>query len=236
MDRTDWINKLILSSVPLKKLDESRKPIDFASGCFLRHNNKKLLVSVFHATQNDDRWLIEERSNFKTAIKLHKLGLFGCVKAINLDNDTITELDFSYISINRNIKSYYQIVNEKNELLENIERTELVLNPNTESTKELEYGFAGFSEFEINKNIIDYKLKVITGLKLENVIGDFYKFKLPFKHPGHTFFKGISGAPILDNQGNLVALLSRGDEKPSEFIYGFAINKYKSILDIQTID
>lgn len=61
---------------------------------------------------------------------------------------------------------------------------------------------------------------------------DYYKFKLPVKHPGHEYFRGISGAPIIDTNGNTVALVCHGDESEN-LIYGIMLKQYKSALDIE---
>lgn len=61
---------------------------------------------------------------------------------------------------------------------------------------------------------------------------DLYKFKLPKKHPGHEYFRGTSGAPIMDNEGNVVALVCEGDVN-EDLIFGVSIKQYKSSLDIE---
>jgi len=42
----------------------------------------------------------------------------------------------------------------------------------------------------------------------------------------------MSGAPILDNDGNLISIVSKGDVEKN-IIYGINLKKFKSLIDIQ---
>jgi len=60
--------------------------------------------------------------------------------------------------------------------------------------------------------------------------GDFYFFKLPSPHPGHESFKGCSGAPIVDSEARVVALVCGGDPATNE-IHGIALKKNEAVLE-----
>jgi hypothetical protein len=51
------------------------------------------------------------------------------------------------------------------------------------------------------------------------------------EYPGHEYFKGCSGAPILDSDGKLVALVCMGVPAVNS-IYGVSVKRYKAALDI----
>ena len=72
---------------------------------------------------------------------------------------------------------------------------------------------------------------IYDGLKYVGTEDSYYVFELPFEHPGHEFFKGCSGAPILDSRGNIVALVCSGDIDRNAII-GISLNKYKIALDV----
>lgn len=55
-------------------------------------------------------------------------------------------------------------------------------------------------------------------------------FKMPEKHPGHEWFKGCSGAPIIGEDGKVVSLVSGGCIKNNE-IYGNNLSKCIRTLD-----
>jgi hypothetical protein len=110
------------------------------------------------------------------------------------------------------------------------------------STKE-EYGFAGVvkpslippksTPSGIDKWVIPATNIAHNGFKFIQQEGDYLVFSAPYqKHPGHEWFQGTSGAPILDSNGNLVALVCWGDTS-TNLLYGLNLRKYKSALDIE---
>jgi hypothetical protein len=54
-----------------------------------------------------------------------------------------------------------------------------------------------------------------TGVKFVWTENDLHYSAPPFEHPGHDYFKGCSGAPILSESGELVALVIGGDDVAS---------------------
>ena len=75
------------------------------------------------------------------------------------------------------------------------------------------------------------ELKIYTELAYLRTEGDYFVFKLPFKHPGHEHFQGCSGAPILNADGQPVALVCCGEESNDE-IWGISLEKFKVAIDI----
>jgi len=73
----------------------------------------------------------------------------------------------------------------------------------------------------------------VLGLTFERSEGDFFVFKLPFPHPGHDSFHGCSGAPIIDSEARVIALLCGGNTQENT-VYGISLKKMKAILDIET--
>ena len=67
--------------------------------------------------------------------------------------------------------------------------------------------------------------------------GDYHLFELDHDHPGHQEYKGCSGAPILDNEGNLVALVASGAEDSEtqvakRMILGTSLQKFRRAFDV----
>jgi hypothetical protein len=46
------------------------------------------------------------------------------------------------------------------------------------------------------------------GLEYDRLENDKHYFKLPEEHPGHEWFEGCSGAPIIGDDGKVVSLVS----------------------------
>ncbi len=235
MNKEELIFKTILSSNPLRQMGEDGMPTNYASGVIINYRNKKVLLSVFHATKDFTNWTLEIKSDFKTGTLLKKLGLMGSAVEFSTDNSDINRIDFSFTTLPDNIKTYHQLVdNDLNQIYEH-ERIIVDINFELKPSIDRQYSFFGQTEIKTNGKYIIPVSKLTLDMKFIYEDKQFYHFKLPFKHPGHTYFKGTSGAPILDNEGNLVSLVCKGDID-TDIIYGLKLNKYKSLIDIQVDD
>ena len=98
--------------------------------------------------------------------------------------------------------------------------------------KETIYGFSGEIMPELipeqNAFVTDYR--VYHGLRYDRRENDMHFFKMPEKHPGHEWFKGCSGAPIIGENGKVVSLVSGGCIERNE-IYGNNLSKCIRTLD-----
>lgn len=232
MKEEDLIFKTILSCVPLRQIGENGMPINYASGVIINYCNKKVIMSVFHATRDFTNWAIEIKSDFKNGTWLKELGQMGNAVEASMDNEEINRIDFSYNTLPNDIKSFHQVIDiESNQIFEH-ERLIIDYDFKTKPLFDKKYSFFGQTEFKNNGKIIIPIGKLVMNLEYVKDDGSFYVFKLPNKHPGHEYFRGTSGAPIFDNDGNLVSLVCKGD-KDENYIYGINLIKYKSLIDIQ---
>lgn len=101
-----------------------------------------------------------------------------------------------------------------------------------EPCKQNTYGFSG-QILPVSKPPI-YKTERVTYTDLRYIqkVDGYYCFELPMNHPGHESFKGYSGAPILSDKGELVALVCGGDINKN-LIYGISLIKYKLVIDLE---
>ncbi len=232
MNQEDLIFKTILSCVPLRQIGENGMPVNHASGVIVNYCGKKVILSVFHATRDFTNWAIELKSDFKTGTALKGLGLMGTAVEANIDSDEIKRIDFSYATLPDNIKTYHQVIDtETNQIYEH-ERMTVDINFDLKPSIQRKYSFFGQTEFKQNGRIIIPVGKLIMNMEFIEETEQLYVFKLPYKHPGHIYFKGSSGAPILDDEGNIISLV-RGGEIANDLIYGVKLSKYKSLIDIQ---
>ena len=74
-------------------------------------------------------------------------------------------------------------------------------------------------------------LKVYEGLSYLRSEDDYHVFELPMSHPGHEFFKGASGAPVIDDLGQVVALVCAGCIDTDE-IWAISLARFRTVLDI----
>ncbi|MET0465869.1 MAG: hypothetical protein ABW007_22090 [Chitinophagaceae bacterium] len=233
MEIENWISKITLSSIPLRQLNEVGIPINFASGCLIDYCGKRIILTVAHATGNDQNWGIEIQSKENVATKIYQIGAMMFLTVGNLHNDTIKEVDFSYATVPNDLQPYYHEMEEKGQIIIQKPREILHVNFDLEPSAEKKYGFFGHSAFSFNDGHVYSQSRLVPDLQFVGFQDDFYKFKLPFQHPGDEYFRGTSGAPILDTDGNVVALVSHG-EVEEDIICGIALKKYKSALDIET--
>lgn len=232
MEREDWIAKIILSSIPLRQLDEMRTPINFASGCLIDYHGKRIVLTVAHATRNEGNWAIEVKAT-NVGTQGYQIGAMMFLSIGDIANDTIKEIDFSYASVPNDLQPIFYGLNEKGQIVNQIPREILELNFDIEPSTEKKYGFFGQSNFSKENWHMFSQSKLVLDLKYIGMEDDYYKFKLPSKHPGHDHFRGTSGSPIIDTDGNVIALVCSGDETEA-IIYGIPLSKYKSVLDIET--
>lgn len=231
MDREDWIAKIILSSIPLRQLDEKRMPINFASGCLIDYHGKRIVLTVAHATGNEGNWGIEVKAT-NVGTQVYQIGAMMFLTVGNIDNDKIKEVDFSYASVPNDLQPIFHELNEKGQIVNQLPRDILQINFDIEPSTKKKYGFFGQSNFSRENWYMFSQSKLVLDLKFVGVEDDYYKFKLPSKHPGHDYFRGISGAPIIDTDGNVIALVCSGDVD-EDIIYGISLKKYKAGLDIE---
>lgn len=226
--------KAILSSFPLRKLNEELEPCGLASGCFLSYKGAMLFLSVEHIYNNiepGERWAIEEEYNPETArTPLHIIGeCKKCPECIVLpEQKTVIEeneyVDFIYKRLNfvrrkiRNLRASHdsrragdngviQITSEENLYFED--------DLNTLPDKNEEYTFAGNvkpSE-KADQTVLlpdgtkQYTMEFVcySGLKYVRTRDKFLEFETGMRIDEERLV-GCSGSPILDSAGNLVSL------------------------------
>lgn len=73
------------------------------------------------------------------------------------------------------------------------------------------------------------------GLGFIKKTGHYYEFLLPQPIADHADFKGTSGAPVMDSDGNVVALITHG-YKGGSVIYGIALSDFSAIAEKMMLD
>ena len=105
--------------------------------------------------------------------------------------------------------------------------------------KGIEYGFAGTTLSKVENHpaitIGSGVVRVVSGLSYIGDSDGFHQFRLPVKHPGHQVFEGCSGAPIIDQDGHIVAFVCGGDKDKST-IRGFPASQAKMLMTALTLE
>ncbi|NOZ47099.1 MAG: hypothetical protein GXO79_10010 [Chlorobi bacterium] len=232
MTKEDWAAKLILSSIPLRQLGVERMPIGFASGCLIDYHDKRLILTVSHATRNQGNWAIEVRAKNGIGTQTYQIGAMMFLETGNINTGAVKDVDFSYATVPNDIAPYYHELNPQGQITTSIPREIQTLDFEIKPDDSKKYGFSGTTMFSTDGWFLFTENRLVMDMTYQGMQDDLYKFKLPKKHPGHEYFRGTSGAPIMDNDGNVVALVCEGDVD-EDIIFGVSIKQYKYSLDIE---
>jgi hypothetical protein len=232
-DHNEWLNRILLSSIPLRKVDDALLPVGIASGCLIDYLGTRIVLSVFHATKKDCNWAIEIKYEQGKGTQLYRPGGFHYIGEMKLGSAKINEVDFSYREVSSDLYSYFQEISPSGaigfEKAREVFKPDFSVQPNTTDI----YGFAGQVLPEIHETfaLVITEMRVYPGLKFIRTEDPYHVFELPVPHPGNEHFKGCSGAPIIDTKGNVIALVCHGDIERNA-IFGISLTKYKFALDV----
>ena len=235
MDESEWISRILHSSVPLRQLNSKRLPVRIASGCLVDYLGKRLLLTVSHATGNQENWAMELGYEKNMGTKIYQLGAMHFLGKFSLDDLNVKDIDFSYVEVPKDLVPYRQNVHPNGDVLNQAQIKVFKPDFMSEPNEKERYGFAGTVMPSIEKHpwqtYFNAELKVFHNLTYVRKHEDYYFFELPIQHPGREHFKGCSGSPIIDTKGNVVALVCEGCPK-TNMIYGISLKQYKLALDI----
>jgi hypothetical protein len=246
-----WERQLLLSSIPLKCLSSDGEIVGRASGCLIDYHGHRLILSAAHATVNPGIWCIElefepgKGQAYYPLDSLNFLGkistqdLVGALKSGRLQELSRELVDFCYQLVPKGIESYYEEFDTGGQVLRRFARTVFESQLDELPGKGVKYGFSGISRVEdlpdprSPTGRVLVPTQVVCGVlsHLESN-QDRYYFALPGEHPGHDEFRGCSGAPIVSEKGELVALLV-GSRPDDEAICGLPLRTFKTAIDIE---
>jgi hypothetical protein len=107
----------------------------------------------------------------------------------------------------------------------------LDLDHNADPDKENTYGFAGYIHQQLNGLYIQREAAIKAPLTYLRTKGEFHIFKAKKVINNREEYAGLSGAPILDFTGRIVALACM--VRPgTNMIYGFSISDCIYLLDL----
>jgi hypothetical protein len=230
MTPEEFRENLVLSTVPIRRYEATLLPGGIASACMVDYHGKRILLSVQHATGDMGDWGIQCRYEPGKGTAVWRIGSMCFIKRMSTSSGEARNVDLSYVEIPDNLKITDQTINPLTGTIEKetdrrIGKVDFSLTP----SREVEYGFSGQVLPTVSGSHLTTELRVYTGLVYDGDHDDYYRFKLPMAHPGHEQFKGCSGAPIMDAEGHIVALVCFGDID-ANVIFGVSLKKYEMML------
>ena len=230
----NWKNLIQYSSVQLRKIDKKGMPCGIGSGCLFDFNNHRLLLTVFHVAEKSADWCAQIKFNEDVQqIEVLFLNQFSYIGYIDSENNSIKDVEFSFHPVRPDFKCYFHNRNSQGQTIELLERPVLKIDDIGEPQKNIYYGFSGDIMPALipdqNAFVTDYR--IYHGLQYDRYENGMHFFRMPEKHPGHEWFKGCSGAPIIGEDGKVVSLVSGGCMERNE-IYGNNLSKCIRTLDV----
>ncbi|MDD2933874.1 MAG: hypothetical protein PHO76_08320 [Methylotenera sp.] len=234
--RTQYQKLLYLSFVSLKRIETDHLPNAIASGCIVNYGGKHIVLTVSHATKKPGNWAMEIGYEQGKGTHLYGLGQMNFLARTTLGETKLKNIDFSYVEIPDSIIPLRQEINIYQEILTEEQIIIHQLPFDVMPKKGITYGFSGSVMPNIEKHpgvtFSNTELQICTDLEYVRSCDDYHCFKLPAKHPGHMYFEGCSGSPVIAEDGTtIVGLVCGGDENTDE-IRVISLSKYKIVLDI----
>jgi hypothetical protein len=221
---------LLLSSAPLIKIDALGNPAGTGSGALIDYRGKRILLTVSHVTGDQQNWTIQLRYVPGQGTVHQRLGAmhFLAKGSLARPSGDLEDVDFAYVEVPGDLTAYRQDIDPagnriKAELPITVHQPALSKQPSPDR----QYGFCGMvmaaRETHFGQDYLGGNLPVYCGLKFLRTDDDYHVFSLPFAHSGHEHFKGCSGAPVMSDTGEIVALVSGGGTSSNE-IYAISLS------------
>lgn len=233
-----WKQEIVLASVPLWKYKDGI-PIAVASACLIDFMNCRFLLSIAHASIATSIWCMEIKGvvkdeNGALGTVLQPIDM-GFLTEINLENESNPKIvDFTYRKLPPDTTSYQVLSIIRNDKVFGAERSVLKAKYDIILCKTTKYGFYGKVRFGgVKDRQIIFEDRLEDDLTYMGTEGDYFVFKLSHKYGSHDNYRGCSGAPIIDENKNLIGLVSYGI-KSKNLIYALNISNYLSALEIET--
>lgn len=221
-----------LYSIPLVAIDGNDMPCRLGSGCLIDLNNKRLLLGVRHVTDNDKNWTVHVEYIVGTGAKNYSFGAPTYIKRINLKNGSYEDLDFFCVEVPSDLLPKMQKVVGLNAIESEQDKLVFAATQISEPNTKVQYSFFGLTQPLLAGQFFEIQPIHVNNLSFLRDEDHRLVFSLATKHPGHPIFQGTSGAPIIDDKGNLVGLVMGGCEQRNE-IFAFPLSRYASALYAQ---
>lgn len=226
-----WLQWMLITSVPLRHLDEDGWPLGIASGCLVICRGRKFVLSVRHAVKPDSKgWAIELDHDSRKGTEMYWPKTFLYMAEMQKGSGVLDYVDFCFAEVAADLQPIY--ANRTPFSVSDVRPRHIFESDDfAEPTASGVFAFSGQVKPEMHgPEAMATEMNVYPGLRYVRTEGPHHFFQLPVDHPGHESFRGCSGAPIIDMDRHIVALVSSGDEVAGT-ITGVAISRAMTALN-----
>ena len=209
----------------------TRDPLSWGTGCVLRYMERTFFCSVAHVTNAEGAVCIMVNPRHEDLMsKLYSVG--GMWHFSRVGPQGVIPLDISFIEIPDNVEVVQPQVDlpEVGIRVPQGHKETLNLHLAGDPIRGKRYGFYGMTKGEYLSASHKAQPTLKYGLQYQETIGAYHLFRAPEVILEPDDYRGCSGAPILEETGKLVALLSTFNPG-SPAVFGFSITECKRLID-----
>ena len=238
-DFDEWAQRFVEvlseTTVKLVRLDDTgAMPVDEASGVIVPCGGSYFLLSAAHALK-EGRWLLETGLTLRRSTLMLPLNAPVWTELHHLSPDTSYSVDLDFAWCKLDLQSVSEAMRQ-GALDTGKQDVELPLYKgplDSEPETDVPYGFASWRHAGFHEGIrgLERELVVELGMRFTGFddSAQLHTFELSGVHKGHDYYRGVSGSPIADPTGRIVALVAKGDSDKN-LIYGFPVARYASLI------
>ena len=221
----DWRQWLLVSSIPLARLGEGNSLIGFGSGTMIDHSECRFIVAAEHVVQHGSTgWAAVVQQDGTGQLEYYRPNAFTYVGEVRKSTSARRLLDLCAAQVKPELQTWYEDRTPRG-LFDRRPHHVFDSRSMTYPDRSQIYGFAGLVRTERHDaSTFASEMVVYPGLTYSHSEEEVHHFKLPVPHPGHDAFQGCSGAPIVDFNRKLVAVVVGGDTS-TNCIRGVAIQR-----------
>lgn len=242
------LDVIVKGSIPLIVVSpDNLEPEGFGSGCIVKHRDRLFLLSVAHVTNHRENTtcIITNQPPKNGQGIIYSVGAMCYYDEYKLTEDQKLEevqslddllkdfsgtLDVTFCEIKEPVEL---IQPETDFIYHKVEKGKKIIFDFGDTKKpEISrvYGFSGYIRQEVGNGKIESQITLKLGLTFHRTKGRFHMFLADEIIKDANDYRGCSGAPIVDEKGQLVALTASVVTN-SKIVFGFSIDECKRLLD-----
>jgi hypothetical protein len=219
-----------LYSMPIVvvKDDENLTPVGIGSGCIVNSSDRKVFVGVSHVFQRvEAQCALHVRNDPSKGSQLYFLNPTVVERLLDFPQNGV-RLDFFVQVLTDDVRPKEHPVNPAGVPMEEQDKLTFAVADIIAPDPQDDYGFCGLTKPALAPGFLDTTRVTELRLKFDRREDTRLMFKLSHGHPGNDYYRGCSGAPIINQEEKLVALVI-GAEFKNE-IHGLDLQRFISAI------